>query len=94
MVVLVTRRNFVSIRNKKAVIPRGKVMVARMNKYMKPARRSRDVNARYGLTVASDPSSLTTSRWIDPAGDGLVGIAPGKEAQHSKRTKTSRYYLC
>ena len=80
MIVLVTRRYFVAIRDEEAVVSCGKMVVARMNE-IKPAGRSGDVDTRYRLTVATYFTALAASGWVNPAADRLVSIAPGEEAQ-------------
>ncbi|KQV32895.1 hypothetical protein ASC96_30840 [Rhizobium sp. Root1204] len=81
MIVLVTRRYLVPIGDEETVVSGGKMMVARMNQDKITMRRSGDVDARYGLTVASNSTALAASGWVDPAAYRLVGIAPGEEAQ-------------
>jgi len=91
MVVFVSRRQIVAIRDKKVVIPGCEVVVSGMNENGEPMRSPCNVRAGYRLAISSAMTALTASRRVDPAGASLVGVALGEWTNHKKPAKGSGY---
>jgi hypothetical protein len=91
MVVFVSRRQIVAIRDKKVVIPGCEVVVSGMNENGEPMRSPCNVRAGYRLAISSAMTALTASRRVDPAGASLVGVALSEWTNHKKPAKGSGY---
>ena len=89
VIIFVTRRYLLSIRDEETVVSGGKMMVARMNQNKITMRRSGDVDARYCLAVPANVVAAAASGWVGPVTDNLVGIASRQKARDKKRAENS-----
>ena len=80
MVVVVTRRNFVAVRNKELVASGRIMMVSGLYENRIPMRSSCHVGARYSLAVTAGFLVLAACGRVRPTATGLVGIALDEKA--------------
>ncbi|KQT95464.1 hypothetical protein ASG68_12115 [Rhizobium sp. Leaf453] len=80
VIVAVSGRDLVSIRNKKIVASGGEMMVARLKDNRKPSGALPDIPAGDRIAIPSHVVALAAGRRIGPATAGLVGVARRDQA--------------